>query len=82
LTAHAAEAFQAGVQTSTFGVGDEHDGQLLSEISERGAGGYYYLASSASIANALTTELESRLQPVAQAVEVRVRLRPDVQLVT
>jgi Ca-activated chloride channel family protein len=82
LTAHAAEAFQAGVQTSTFGVGDEHDGQLLSELSERGAGGYYYLASSDSIAKALTTELESRLQPVAQAVEVRVRLRPDVQLVT
>jgi Ca-activated chloride channel homolog len=81
LTAHAAEAFQSGVQTSTFGVGDQHDGQLLSQLSERGAGGYYYLASSEAISKALTTELESRLQPVAQAVEVRVRLRPDVQLV-
>ena len=81
LAAHAAEAFQAGVQTSAFGVGDNHDGVLMAAIAERGAGGYYYLPHSEAIAAALGAELQSRLQPVAQAVEVRVRLKPDVRLV-
>ncbi len=81
LAAHAAEAFQAGIQTSAFGVGENHDGLLMSTIADRGAGGYYYLPHTDAIAEALATELKSRLQPVAQAVEVRVRLRPDVRLV-
>ena len=81
LAAHAAEAFQAGIQTSSFGVGENHDGLLMSAIADRGAGGYYYLPHTAAIADALATELQSRLQPVAQAVEVRVRLKPDVRLV-
>jgi len=80
LAAMAARAFQSGVQTSTFGVGEDYDGPLMSGIAEQGAGGYYYVRDSAGIATALTTELENRLQPVAQAVEIRVRLRPDVRL--
>ena len=81
LAGHAAEAFQAGVQTSAFGVGAAHDGLLMSAIAERGAGGYYYLPHSDAITAALGAELQSRLLPVAQAVEVRVRLNPDVRLV-
>jgi Mg-chelatase subunit ChlD len=81
LAGQAAEAFQAGVQTSAFGVGAAHDGLLMSAIAERGAGGYYYLPHSDAIAAALGAELQSRLLPVAQAVEVRVRLQPDVRLV-
>ena len=81
LAAHAAEAFQAGIQTSAFGVGENHDGLLMSAIADRGAGGYYYLPHTDAIPEALATELHGRLQPVAQAVEVRVRLKPDVRLV-
>lgn len=80
LTARAARAFQSGVQTSAFGLGDDYDGVLMSGLAQQGAGGYYYVRDAQGIAQSLATELESRLQPVAQAVEVRVRLRPDVAL--
>ncbi len=76
------QAFQHEVQTSSFGVGSDYDGPLMSSIADRGAGGYYYVRESASIAQALATELDARLQPVAQALEVRVRLRSDVELVS
>ena len=80
IGARAARAFQTGVQTSSFGVGDDYDGNLMSGVASQGAGGYYYVRDPQGISQALATELESRLQPVAQAVEVRVRLRPDVRL--
>jgi Ca-activated chloride channel homolog len=80
LSARAAEAFQSGVQTSAFGVSGQHDGLLMSQIAERGAGAYYYLPDALAIPSALAAELDTRLQPVAQAVEVRVRLSPEVRL--
>ncbi len=78
LSERALRAFQDGVQTSAFGLGADFDAPLMSAIADRGAGGYYCLTDSTQIAPALTRELEARLVPVAQAVEVRVRLRPDV----
>ena len=78
LSERASRAFQDGIQTSSFGLGADFDAPLMSSIADRGAGGYYYLADSTQIAPALTRELDARLVPVAQAVEVRVRLRPDV----
>ncbi|HEU4405233.1 MAG TPA: VWA domain-containing protein [Polyangiaceae bacterium] len=80
LARMALDAFQKGVQTSTFGLGGDFDGPLMSAIAGDGAGGYYYLRSSDQIAPALATELEHRLDPVATAVEVRVRLKPGVEL--
>src|SRR4029079_18086632 len=78
LAARSARAFQEGVQTSTFGLGDRFDAPLLSSIADRGAGGYYYLADASQIAPAFARELDARLVPAALAVEVRVRLRPEV----
>jgi Ca-activated chloride channel family protein len=78
LAARSSAAFQDGVQTSAFGVGDSFDAPLLGAIADRGAGGYYYLADPTQIAPALTRELDARLAPAALAVELRVRLRPDV----
>ena len=51
---------------------------LMSGIADRGAGGYYYVADSSQIEPALAREIDARLRPVATAVEVRVRLRPDI----
>jgi len=80
LSRIALAAFQQGVQTSTFGVGIDYDGPLMSRVAADGAGGYYYLPSSERIASALTSELGKRLQPVATAMEIRVRLHPGVDL--
>jgi hypothetical protein len=78
LAARAAHAFQEGVQTSAFGLGSDFDATLMSRIADRGAGGYYYLADSSQIAPALDREIDARVRPVATALELRVRLRPDV----
>jgi Ca-activated chloride channel family protein len=78
LAERASRAFQDGIQTSAFGLGGDFDAALMSQIADRGAGGYYYLADSSQIAGALSTEIDARLRPAATAVELRVRLRPDV----
>ena len=78
LVERSARAFQDGIQTSAFGLGESFDAPLMSAIADRGAGGYYYLADGSQIAPALARELDARLQPAALAVEVRVRLRPEV----
>jgi Mg-chelatase subunit ChlD len=78
LADRAALAFQGGIQTSAFGLGSDFDARLMSGIADRGAGGYYYLADSSQIATALAREIDARVRPVATALEVRVRLRPDV----
>lgn len=80
LSRIALDAFQDGVQTSTFGVGVDYDGPLMSRVAADGAGGYYYLPSSDQIGRALTTELDKRLRPVATAMEIRIRLHPGVEL--
>ena len=76
----ALDAFQKGVQTSSFGVGTDYDGELMSSIAGDGAGGYYYLRDAAQLGPALSTELDKRVDPVATAVELRVRLKPGVVL--
>ncbi|XYH94340.1 vWA domain-containing protein [Sorangium sp. So ce1128] len=76
----ALDAFQRGVQTSALGLGDDFDGELMSAIASDGAGGYYYLRDPEQIAPALSTELDRRLDPVATAVEVRVRLKGGVDV--
>ena len=78
LAERANRAFQDGIQTSAFGLGADFDAALMSRIADRGAGGYYYLADSSQIAPALAREIDARMRPVATAIEMRVRLRPDV----
>ncbi len=78
LADRAARAFQDGIQTSAFGLGPDYDAPLMSEIADRGAGGYYYVADSSQIEPDLAREIDARLRPVATAVELRVRLRPDI----
>ena len=80
LSKLALNAFQRGIQTSSFGLGSSYDGALMSSIAGDGSGGYYYLRDADQIEPALATEIDRRLDPVATAVEVRVRLKPDVDL--
>lgn len=78
----ALDAFQDGIQTSSFGLGEDYDGELMSAIANEGAGGYYYLRDPDQIAPALTTEMDKRLDPVATAVELRIRLKKGVELLS
>lgn len=76
----ALDAFQDGIQTSALGLGSDYDGQLMSSIASDGAGGYYYLKDGDQIASALSMELSKRLDPVATALELRVRLKNGTNL--
>jgi Ca-activated chloride channel family protein len=80
LSFAALEAFQSGIQTSTFGLGTSFDAGLMSAIASDGAGGYYFLQSADQIASAFRSELHARLEPAAVAVEIRIRLEHDVAL--
>jgi Ca-activated chloride channel family protein len=80
IAALASNAFQTGVQTTTFGLGLDYDGPLMSALAEGGAGGYYFLASSGGLQDALDRELERRLDAAALGVELKVRLAPGVAL--
>ncbi len=80
LSQIALNAFQDGIPTSTFGIGANYDGPLMSSIASDGAGGYYYLADTRRIGEALATELDRRIDPIATAVEVRIRLDDGVDL--
>lgn len=81
LASMAATALQeGGTETTSVGVGHSYDGALMSAIADLGAGGYYYVPDSERIADALRSELESRAMPVAQAVELRVKLADGVTL--
>lgn len=77
----ALEAFQEGTQTTALGLGTDYDGELMSDVASDGAGGYYYLRTPDQISMVLAKELDQRLDPAALAVEVRVRLDEDVDLV-
>lgn len=76
----AAEAFEAGVETTTIGVGAAYDPHAMSAVAEAGAGGYYSLPDPSAIEGVLRAELEQRTRPVARAVALRVRLGPGVEL--
>lgn len=80
LSQLALNAFEKGIQTSAFGLGTDYDGPLMSQLAGDGAGGYYFLKSGSQFSDALQTELGKRLEPVATALEIRVRLKPDVEL--
>ena len=80
LSRMALDAFQDGVQTSTFGLGPDFDPVVLGALADDGAGGYYYLRDASEIAPALSREIDQRLDPAATAVEVRVRIARDVKV--
>ena len=72
----ALDAFQEGIQTSSFGLGDSYDGPLMSAIAGDGAGGYYYLRDSEQIAPALALVL-LMLPVVVRNTEEMLKLVPD-----
>lgn len=80
LSEMAAGAFQGGTETTTIGVGNNYEPQVMSNLAEYGAGGYYYLPDASTIEGVLSTELDVRCQPVARGVELRIRLADGVEL--
>lgn len=73
----AAEAAR-GITTTTMGIGDGFDDELLGEIAARGKGGFHYLASEESIPAAFGRELAGVFSIAAAGVELKVIPEADV----
>jgi Ca-activated chloride channel family protein len=67
-----------GVTTTTMGIGEAFDDDLLGEISRRGKGGFYYLANPESIPAAFGRELEGVFSIAGTQVELKIVLEEQV----
>ncbi len=62
-----------GVTISTFGVGNEFNENLMTDIAEYGRGNYYYIKNSSDIPEIFATELRSMRNLVGQGTKVKVK---------
>ncbi|HEY7522742.1 MAG TPA: VWA domain-containing protein [Candidatus Limnocylindrales bacterium] len=80
LVRHAAELRARGVQTSTFGVGDDFDEALLQAMADAGGGHFAFIASPAQIADHVTSEVGEALDVVASEVGIEVTAHDEVRV--
>ncbi len=80
LASHAAELRARGVSTTTFGVGNDFDEQLLQELADAGGGHFYYIADAPQIRDAITSEVGETLEVVARDVNLEITARDDIRI--
>jgi Mg-chelatase subunit ChlD len=80
LAHHAAELRLRGVSTTTFGVGDDFQEELLQGMAQAGGGHFRDIAEAAAIADQLSSEIGESLEVVARDVELRLSLPDSVRV--
>ena len=78
LLGHAAALRERGVQTSTFGVGEDFDERLLAGMADAGGGHFYFLADPRQIPELIESEVGEALEVVLRHAVVELRLAPGV----
>ncbi len=66
---------------STVGVGDEFNEVLMTAISDRGAGNYYYMENPVAFAKVFEREFYTGVSAVATSIEIKVPLKDGISLV-
>ena len=74
LIGHAAALRQRGIQTSTFGVGEDFDERLLAGLADAGGGHFYFLADASQIPELISSEVGEALEVVMRNVVLETRL--------
>ncbi len=74
LTKHAHELRRRGIATSTLGVGDQYDGDLLSAMAEAGGGNFYHATSPHELRDIFERELGELLTVVAAGLSINLTL--------
>jgi Ca-activated chloride channel family protein len=69
---HATELRQRGITTTTLGMGQRFDDELLSGMAEAGGGSYVYLESAAQLARTFEREVGRLAATVATRINLRV----------
>ncbi len=78
LIEHASALRARGVQTSTFGVGEDFDERLLAGMADAGGGHFYFLATAAQIPELIASEVGEALEVVIPQAVLEVRLTPGM----
>lgn len=80
LRRHAGALRERGVMTTTIGVGEDFNEELLRSMSLAGGGNFYFVERAAQILDTMTSELQETLEVVARGVALTVS-GPEVVLV-
>ena len=80
LAAFAADLRASGVGTTTFGMGDSFDAELLQAVADAGGGHYYYIGHPDQISDFMTSELGELLETLAREVVVDVKHNPLLEI--
>jgi len=68
---------RSGVNLSTFGVGNDFNEDLMTNLAEFGGANYYFIANPDEIATIFSNELQGLLTVVAQNVRLTLNLAPQ-----
>jgi Ca-activated chloride channel homolog len=74
IRGHSRELRERGIQTTTFGVGEDFDENLLRDLARDGGGRFYFISDAAQIPDFLAGELGEALEVVARGVTVHAAL--------
>lgn len=66
-----------GITISTFGVGNDFNENLMTDIAEYGKGNYYYIKNSSDIPEIFASELKGIRSLVGQGTKMKVRFPSD-----
>ncbi|HXG88037.1 MAG TPA: VWA domain-containing protein [Vicinamibacterales bacterium] len=80
LAQAAAKFREAGVTTSTFGVGADFDEELLARIATNGGGHFYFIEKAKQIPDFLTSELGETLETVARDATLDIACPPGIEV--
>ena len=78
LAVHARELAERGVSTSTFGVGEGFNEQLLEVMATNGGGNFYYIVSPLDIPGIFAREFHEMMDITASDVEITLTLASQV----
>ncbi|MFT3775541.1 MAG: VWA domain-containing protein [Minicystis sp.] len=76
-----ARSLRPDVSVSTLGYGAAHQEDLLTAVSEAGAGRYHFIADPSVCALEFAQAIGTQGDVVAQAIEIAVALEPGVEIV-
>lgn len=80
LTAQTVRALGDGITTSALGVGADFDALLMGRVALDGGGNDHFVRDPVAVPAVLGDELDVLAQEAAEAVDLRVRLPDDVDL--